>query len=182
MPIYVAMLRGINVGGHHKIKMDRLRTSFEGLGFAQVRTYIQSGNVVFQAGKFSPAGLANKIGERILKDFGFSVHVILRTFDEIGLAVKNNPFLKQRNIDLETLHVTFLPEPPDPSVLKELEGLTMGPDQSCCVGKEIYLYLPNGMGRSSLANNPLERRLLNRATTRNWRTVNAIHQMCVDCA
>jgi uncharacterized protein (DUF1697 family) len=182
MPIYVALLRGINLGGHKKIKMDRLRTLFEGLGFTQVQTYIQSGNVVFRAGKFSPAGLSSKIEERILKDFGFSVLVLLRTGDEIGMTIKNNPFLKNRGIDQEKLHVTFLPGPPETSVLKELEGLTTAPDQSCCIGKEVYLYLPNGMGQSSLANNPLERRLLKRATTRNWRTVNQIYQMCVDCA
>jgi uncharacterized protein (DUF1697 family) len=75
----------------------------------------------------------------------------------------------------------FLPEIPAPSDLKQLEGLTTAPDQSCCLGKEIYLYLPNGFAESSLANNPLERRLLKRATMRNWRTVSNLYQMCLDC-
>jgi uncharacterized protein (DUF1697 family) len=181
MPIYVAMLRGINLGGHKKVKMDLLRGSLETLGLKRVQTYIQSGNVVFQTGTFSPSELSTKIEKNILKDFGFPVLVILRTSDDLARTVKNNPFLKQRGVDPEKLHVTFLPDAPEPSVLQELAGLTTAPDQSCCVEKEIYLYLPNGMAHSSLTNNPLERRFLNRATTRNWRTVNQVYQMCVDC-
>jgi uncharacterized protein (DUF1697 family) len=82
--IYVSMLRGINVGGHKRIKMDQLRASFQALGFEQVKTYIQSGNVVFKTGKLSPAGLSKRIEERILKDFGFPVSVISRTSDAIS--------------------------------------------------------------------------------------------------
>ncbi len=181
MPIYVAMLRGINVGGHKRIRMDRLRESFAALGFDRVQTYIQSGNVVFKARKSSPAALSRKIEERILKDFSFPVLVILRVHGDLSKVVGNNPYPKERGIDLERLHVVFLPEAPAPPTLRELAGLTRAPDRSCCVGQEIYLYLPNGFGHSSLANNPLERRLLNRATTRNWKTVNMLHQMCQDC-
>jgi uncharacterized protein (DUF1697 family) len=84
MPIYISMLRGINVGGHKRIKMDDLRKSFEGLGFEQVKTYIQSGNVVFKAGNTSSVALGKKIEARIVSDFGFSASVIVRTGAELG--------------------------------------------------------------------------------------------------
>jgi len=180
MAVYVALLRGINVGGHKRIKMDQLRKSFEGLGFEQVKTYIQSGNVVFNTAKLSPAGLSKRIEESILRDFGHSVSVLSRTLDEMGETIETNPFLKQRGIDQAKLHVMFLPESPAPSDLKQFERLTAAPDQSRCLGKEIYLYLPHGVAES-LANNPLERQLLKRGTIRNWRTVSNLYQMCLDC-
>ena len=181
MPIYISLLRGINVGGHKRIKMDRLRVSLEAMGLEQVKTYIQSGNVVFNTGKLSPAALSKRIEERILSDFGHSVSVITRTVDEIGGTIANSPFVKQRGIDPEKLHVTFLSEIPAPVALKKLADLTIPPDQSRCLGKEIYLYLPNGVSESSLMKSPLDRALSVVTTTRNWKTVNAIHQMCLDC-
>ncbi|MGA9544513.1 MAG: DUF1697 domain-containing protein [Candidatus Sulfotelmatobacter sp.] len=181
MPIYISMLRGINVGGNKRIKMDRLRESFESLGFEQVKTYIQSGNVVFKAGKTSSAALSKRIEDRILGDFGFSVSIISRTADEIANIIQNNPFLNQPGIDPEKLHVAFLSEPPAPSALNKLAQLTLKPDQSRCLGREVYLYFPNGVSGSSLWKHPLDGVLSVVATTRNWKTVNALHQMCRDC-
>jgi uncharacterized protein (DUF1697 family) len=178
--IYVSMLRGINVGGHKRIKMDQLRTSFEALGFEQVKTYIQSGNVVFKTGKLSPAGLSKRIEERILKDFGFPVSVISRTADEIAHTVANNPFLKERGIDPERLHVMFLSEAPAPAALKKLADLMALPDQARSSDRQIYFYLPNGMSQSVLMKKPVDRILSVVTTTRNWNTVNALHQMCQD--
>src|ERR1700733_11713739 len=91
MATYVSMLRGINVGGHKRIKMDRLRESLGALGFDEVQTYIQSGNVVFKTRELSPVALSNRIEERILHDFGFSVSVVSRTADDMGEAIGNNP-------------------------------------------------------------------------------------------
>jgi uncharacterized protein (DUF1697 family) len=181
MPIYVAMLRGINVGGNKKIKMDKLRSSFEALGLEQVKTYIQSGNVVFKTAKVSPVALSRKLEERILGDFGFSVSVISRTVDEIQNTIANNPFLNQPGIDLEKLHVAFLSEAPTPAALKKLAELTLAPDRSRSLGKEVYFYFPNGVSGSSLWKHPLDRVLSVEATMRNWKTVNALHQMCLDC-
>ncbi|MGA9304741.1 MAG: DUF1697 domain-containing protein [Candidatus Sulfotelmatobacter sp.] len=181
MPIYISMLRGINVGGHKQIKMDRLRESFEALGFDKVKTYIQSGNVVFKAAKASSAGLSKNIEERILRDFGFSVSVISRTADELANTIKNNPFLNQPGIDPEKLHVAFLSEAPAPSALNKLAQLTLKPDQSRGLGREVYLYFPNGVSGSSLWKHPLDGVLSVVATTRNWKTVNCLHQMCRDC-
>jgi uncharacterized protein (DUF1697 family) len=99
----------------------------------------------------------------------------------MGETIETNPFLKKRGIDQAKLHVMFLPESPVPADLKQFEGLTTAPDQSRCLGKEIYLYLPNGVGASSLANNPMGKRLWKRTTMRNWRTVSKLYQMCLDC-
>jgi uncharacterized protein (DUF1697 family) len=181
MPIYIAMLRGINVGGNKRIKMDDLRKSFEALGFEQVKTYIQSGNVVFKAAKSSSAALGKKIEARIVSDFGFSASVIVRTGAELSATITANPFLTQPGIDHDKLHVTFLSDIPAAPALKKLAELTVAPDQSQCVGKEIFLYLPNGFSASSLWKVPWEKALAVVTTTRNWKTVNSIHQMCRDC-
>ena len=181
MSIYVSMLRGINVGGHKQVKMDKLRSSLAALGLEQVKTYIQSGNVVFKSRKTSPLALSRKLEERILQDFGFSVSVISRTSDEIEHAIANNPFLNQPRIDPEKFHVAFLSEPPATAVLKKLAELTLSPDQSRCRGQEVYLYFPNGVSGSSLWKHPLDRVLSVEATMRNWKTVNTLHQMCRDC-
>ena len=181
MAIYVSMLRGINVGGHKRIKMDQLRKSFETLGLEQVQTYIQSGNVVFKAGKTAPAALSTKIEKRILSDFGFSASVISRTADEMALMIENNPFLKRRGIDAEKLHVMFLSKAPAPAALKKLAEVTAPPDQFRSADREIYFYLPNGVSQSVLFKRPVDRILGVVTTTRNWRTVSTLHQMCQDC-
>jgi uncharacterized protein (DUF1697 family) len=181
MPIYIAMLRGINVGGHNRIKMDRLRTSLETLGLQQVKTYIQSGNVVLKSATISPAALSRKIEKQIVGQFGFAVSVISRTANEINRAIANNPFLNDSSINPERLHVAFLSDAPAPLALKRLAELTLEPDQACCLGKEVYLYFPNGTSGSSLWKHPLDRVLSVEATTRNWKTVNTLHQMCLDC-
>ena len=181
MPIYVAMLRGINIGPHKRVKMDDLRKSFDGLGFEQVMTYIQSGNVIFKAGRSSPVALGKRIESKITSDFGFSVSVILRTSSELRKTLAANPFLKERGIDHEKLHVTFLSDIPAASALQKLAEFTVAPDQSCCIGQEIFLHLPNGFSASSLWKVPWEKALGVVTTTRNWRTVNAILQMCKDC-
>jgi uncharacterized protein (DUF1697 family) len=181
MPIYISLLRGINVSGHKRIKMDRLRESFGALGFEEVKTYIQSGNVVFKTRKTPTSRLSNRIEERILKDFGFSVSVVSRTADEMGTTIASNPFLRERGIDQGKLHVMFLSEAPEPPALKKLADLTVAPDRCLCLGREIYFYLPNGVSQSVLMKSPVDRILAVVTTTRNWKTVNSVHQMCQDC-
>src|SRR5580698_9510318 len=99
MPAYIAMLRGINVSGQKLIKMEQLRASFEALGFGDVKTYVQSGNVVFKSAKVSEAGLVGKIVRKILDDFGHSVSVLVRTSTELAEVLKRNPLLKQPGAD-----------------------------------------------------------------------------------
>jgi uncharacterized protein (DUF1697 family) len=174
---YVSLLRGINVSGHKIIKMEQLRKSFEALSLGDVQTYVQSGNVVFRAPKQSSETLSNKIREKIARDFGFSVPVIIRSSEEVRRAIEDNPFLKQRGIDSSKLHVTFLSKAPEKDRLKALEALTAKPDQFRYSGTEVYLYCPDGYGRTKLSNNALERVLGVTATTRNWNTVNTLYEM-----
>ena len=181
MPVYIAMLRGINVGGNKRVKMDQLRSSLEKLGLKQVKTYIQSGNVVFQAAKISTAALSKKIENKILAEFGFPVSVICRTADEIIGTIEGNPFLNDPKIDPGKLHVAFLAQAPAPAALEKLTELTIAPDLSRGVGREVYFYFPNGVSQSSLWKHPLDRVLGVETTMRNWRTVNTLHQMCLDC-
>jgi uncharacterized protein (DUF1697 family) len=182
MSAYIAMLRGINIGPHKRIKMERLRESFEGLGFDAVQTYIQSGNVVFKSAKTSAASLGKTIEERLLDDFGFSVSVILRTRKEMEKIIRRNPLLKENGVDPSKLHVAFLSEAPSPAALTKLDALTLPPDRVRCLGKELYLYFPNGTSGSSLWKHPLDRVLSVTTTTRNWNTVNQLCAMAVELA
>ena len=174
---YVALLRGINVGGHKAVKMDRLRKAFEALGFEHVTTYVQSGNVVFNASTQASGNLSKKIEEKVLREFAISVSVIVKTSEEVSEVVRNNPFLRERGIDPSKLHVTFLSHAPEKNALKMLDAIAANPDQFRSSGKEIYLYCPNGYGKTKLSNNALEKVLSVRATTRNWKTLNQLHEM-----
>ena len=171
------MLRGINIGPHKRMKMDKLKASCEALGFEQVKTYIQSGNIVFKAGKQSPASLSKKLEERIVRDFGFFAPVITRTAVNMEKVIQDNPLLKKPKIDIENLHVTFLSEVPTAETLKKLDGLPQHPDCFNYLKKEIYLHCPNGYGQTKLTNNLFEKQLAVGATTRNWKTVNNLYAM-----
>jgi uncharacterized protein (DUF1697 family) len=175
--IYVALLRGINLGGHKIVKMDQLRKMFEGMRFAEVKTYIQSGNVVFGAPARDSVSLAKKIEEKIVRQFGFPVPVLVKTAADFGNVIRNNPLVKEKGIDVSKLHVTFLSSAPAKSALKMLDGIDAAEDQFCCAGEAVYLYCPNGYHATKLGNNVLERMLKVGATTRNWRTVNQLYQM-----
>jgi uncharacterized protein (DUF1697 family) len=177
---YVCLLRGINVVGHKIIKMDRLRAAFEALGFADVKTYIQSGNVVFKAPAQSSEKLAKRIGEAVLSQFGFSVPAMVKTPEEVGAVIKNNPFLKEKGIDSSKLHVTFLSHAPEKTAVKMLDAIAADPDRFRCSRETVYLHCPNGYGETKLSNNAFEKMLAVRATTRNWKTVNKLHQMMQD--
>jgi uncharacterized protein (DUF1697 family) len=176
---HIAMLRGINVSGHKIVKMDRLRASFDALGFRNVRTYVQSGNVVFEAKVAAPAELPPKIAMRIARDFGFSVPVTVLTAAEMGRVVKENPFLKEQGIDLSKLHVTFLSDLPPGAGLKKLSAMPAGPDRFHCHRTSVYLHCPEGYGTTKLSNNAIEKALALGATTRNWKTVTTLHQMAL---
>ena len=181
MPVYIALLRGINVGPHKRMKMEKLRASCEALGCQQVKTYIQSGNVVLQAAKLSASSLAKRIQERIVADFGFSSDVILRTREEMQKIVNRNPLLKEPGIDSSKLNIVFLSEAPAPSAVKRLEALTLAPDRVRVSGKEIYFYFPNGVSGSSLWKHNLDRMLSVASTMRNWNTVNKLNEMASEC-
>jgi uncharacterized protein (DUF1697 family) len=177
MSNYIAMLRGINVSGHKIIKMEQLRAAFASLGFNNVKTYIQSGNVVFEAAGGSAAGLAGKIERKILRDFGFSVPVSLKTLKEMEKVIKNNPFPKDPAIDHSRLHVTFLSGDPPKTALEQLQPLAATLEQFRIIDREIYLHCPNGYGNTKLSNAAIEKKLSVGATTRNWKTVTTLLAM-----
>lgn len=182
MPVYISMLRGVNVGPHNRMRMDQLRTSFEALGFEQVHTYVQSGNAIFKTTKKSPLALSKRIEERILADFGFAVPVITKTREEVGRTIDANPFLKERGTDLSKLHVTFLSQAPLEAALKKLTAVDAGLDKFRHSGEAIYLHCSNGYSDTKLSNNFIEKTLAVRATTRNWKTVNKLYEMALECS
>ena len=177
MPAYVAMLRGVNVTGHNSIKMGQLRGLCDKLGFQKVETYVQSGNIILQAKTENPALLSKRISESIFDSFGFETPVIVRTSKEMEDVVESNPFLKEKDIDSSKLHVTFLADVVQKSSLKALEKLAKGQDRFYPASREIYLYCPEGYGRTKLSNNAIEKALSATATTRNWRTTNTLLDM-----
>src|SRR5436309_14309051 len=105
LPIYIAMLRGINVGGKKIVRMENLRASFEALGVGRAKTYVQSGNVIFEVPKTSSDDLSRPIAEKMSKDFGFPIPVVVRTSSEIGKLVGGNPCWKERGVSSSTLHI-----------------------------------------------------------------------------
>jgi uncharacterized protein (DUF1697 family) len=174
MPTYISLLRAINLGQHNRIKMSELEATLRGLGFDDVKTYLQSGNVVFHA-RQSPAKLCQTIEAKIHSEFGLSVSVMSRTREEIGEIIQNNPFLKEDGVDPSHLHVTFLASVP--AALEKLDRLGAEPDRFRFRGCEVYLHCCHGYGRTKLSNQAIEKALAVRATTRNWKTVNQVYQM-----
>jgi uncharacterized protein (DUF1697 family) len=174
MPAYVAMLRGINVGRGKIVKMERLRASFEALGFGGVRTYVQSGNVIFESRRKPSAILSKQIEERIRCDFGFAVPVLLKTSKEMEQIIRGNPLLKEKAIDHSKLHVTFLSDAAPKTAFNDLKALATNRERVRVLNREIYLSCPDGYGRTKLSNTAIEKKLSTVATTRNWRTVNAL--------
>jgi uncharacterized protein (DUF1697 family) len=169
MKTYLSMLRGINVSGQKKIPMAELKSIYEDLEFKNVTTYIQSGNVIFQTE--NELELSKRIERKIEENFKFHVPVIIRTNTEMEMILTENPFLKEKNINVERLHVTFLNESPAVGNLEKLKAISCENDTFVILGKDIYLYCPNGYGRTKLNNNFFENKLKVTATTRNWRTV-----------
>jgi uncharacterized protein (DUF1697 family) len=172
---YVALLRGVNVGGN-TLPMERLRGTCAELGLRNARTYVQSGNLVFEA-----AGLAErwaKVLEQALAGKSrLPVTVLVRSGAEMAALVARNPFLQQKGVDPARLYVTFLKDVPAKTALTVLKALDAGPDRLSHAGREVYLRCPAGYGRSKLSNNVLEKVLGVAATTRNWRTVTTLAEM-----
>lgn len=171
---YIALLRGINLGGYKIVRMEALRVCFEGLGCRGVQTYVQSGNVVFDAVEKEAARYTDDISNRIQRDFGFPVPVLLRTSEELRRIVRQNPFLKQQKVDPAKLHVTFLSTTAPKSAEQDVKTLAAKEEQFRIHGREIYLYCPDGYGRTKLSNTAIEKKLGAEATTRNWKTVQAL--------
>jgi uncharacterized protein (DUF1697 family) len=170
MAVFVALLRGVNVSGQKKVPMADLKAVYRSLGFVDVTTYIQTGNVIFRA----PAADQARIEAAQQAAFGFHIPVVLRARDEFREVIGGNPFAARRGIDSSRLHVTFLAAAPDAAALAALAAVDAGREEHAVRGREVYLHCPDGYGRAKLNNNFLEARLGGPATTRNWKTVNAL--------
>jgi uncharacterized protein (DUF1697 family) len=178
MPIYISMLRGINILGRKRVEMTRLREMLEGMGFEQVRTYINSGNVVFKTGKSAPSELSRRIEERMVAEFGFSALVITRTANELGRAIEGNPFVKESRSDPSRVFIGFLTQAAKADAVSKLQARATKAEQAHCCGKEIYVYYVDGMGRARLlTHGVLERVLAVSVTMRNWNTVSKLYEM-----
>ncbi len=165
----VALLRGINVGGRNKLPMGPLRTAIEDLGYLDVRTHLQSGNVVFTTGT-PPEQTATEIEQLIADRFALAVRVVIRTHAELAEVVSGNP-LPEAARDPARFLVTFLSAAPDHGVVRTLESAAYAPDVFRVQGREVYLHCPNGIRDSKLAAFPWGKRLELTATARNWNTV-----------
>lgn len=173
---YVALLRGVNVAGVNKVKMDELRQLFTGLGHREVQTYLQSGNVVFAGDEPDRGALVAGIEQAIGQRLGLAVTVLLRTRPDLEKVLAANPYLGIES-DPAKLPVTFLAEAPDPGRAAALAVPAGETAVFSLVDREIYLHCPNGYGRTKLNNAFLERKLGVAATTRNWKSVTALHDL-----
>jgi uncharacterized protein (DUF1697 family) len=178
MPRFISLLRGINISGQKQIRMADLTALYEGSGFSDVRTYIQSGNVVFNA-RGKAGSLSKKIQGAVQKRYGFNVQTLVMTANEFAEVVKSNPFLKSHANETSALYITFLFA--KPYVDFASIDLPKSGDEDAKLHKgHVYFYGPNGYGRTKLNNNYFERVLKVPATTRNWKTVQTLNSMLVE--
>jgi uncharacterized protein (DUF1697 family) len=175
METYIALFRGINVGGKNILPMKELVIILEALGCQNIKTYIQSGNAVLESNDNEPSRLSNRISAEIKKRRGFVPYVLLLRLEELEKAVANNPFPEVKN-DPKALHVGFLASTPKKPDLKTLESLRGDAERFRLIDNIFYLHAPEGVGRSKLAANT-ERLLGVSMTDRNWRTVCKILEM-----
>jgi uncharacterized protein (DUF1697 family) len=174
MPVLISMLRGINLGSHNRIKMDALRALYESLKFENPRSYVQSGNVVFRTKEKNSPQLAKKIQKAIEKECGCSPEVILRTPEEMRKAVGANPFPEQIKKEPGKVLVTFLAGEPPLDAKANLDKFKDFPEQLRLKGRELYIYFPNGAGRSKVPWSAVDKLLHVTGTARNWNSVLAL--------
>ena len=173
MGTHIALLRGVNLGGKNRLPMKDLATMFTDAGCGSVATYIQSGNVVFEA-KAALVRLLPALIEKAIADrFGYRVPVMTRTGAELVRIVRGNPFLRS-GADPRTLHVAFLGAAPAAARVKALDPGRSSPDAFAVRGREIFLHCPNGFGRTKLTNAYFDSKLGTTSTVRNWKTVETL--------
>ncbi len=176
---YIALLRGINVSGSNKIKMAELKQLFLDLGYKDVSTYIQSGNVIFTSNIKEPILIEDTIISAISKHFGYAIKVLVLTKNELTTIFNSNPFLaKDPTLDISKLYVTILNTKRDLAVIPPIEILIeTSDDEFQLIENTIYLYCPNGYGKTKLNNNLFEKKLKVSATTRNWNTISKLVEL-----
>ena len=174
--VNIALLRGINVGGKNKLPMKDLAAMFVDAGCQDVRTYIQSGNVVFKAGPALAKDIPSLVGQSIMDGFGYSVPMVVRTARDLQQIVEVNPFA-QADFKANWLLVFFMADLPDKARVESLDPDRSPGDEFAVVGREVFVHNPNGVARSKLTNAYFDSRLATTCTGRNWRTVNKLLEM-----
>ncbi len=164
--------------GHNSIKMTELAKLYIDLGFNDAETYIQSGNVIFSSDdKISVPSLAANIEKAILERFSFNVPVMIRTNKELGDLFSSNPFLNEINFDPSKMAVLFLHDKPTEAQIQKVADIDYPPDKFKIIGKEIFIYCPNGFGRTKLYTNFFENKMKVIGTARNWKTITTILEL-----
>ena len=175
---HIALLRGINVGGNRKILMADLRSLFEELGYTNVETYIQSGNVVYDIYKSenSPES-ARRIQDVVLEKFGYEVPVIVVTATDLQIAVDLNPYFQANPDDISKYHLTLFSDFPEKEKVDAIAEIDFTPDEFVITGKQVFIRCERKYHESKLTNNFFEKKLGVQATTRNWKTVMKLAEM-----
>jgi uncharacterized protein (DUF1697 family) len=168
MPVYIALLRGINVGGV-RIKMADLREMFEELGFSEAQTLLQSGNVVFESDQTDSLAIVRTLEDGIANKFDYQIPVVLRRAEQMQILFDKYPPSKDQ--ETKFYHLLFLKETPSSGALDALKAAYDGPESIDLRGDELYVYYSDGAGRSKLTTNLIEKHLKVKATARNWNTV-----------
>lgn len=176
MKQYIGIIRGINVGGHHKVNMKELREVMTKNKYQEVQTYIQSGNIVFRSGLTSGEDIEKSLSKVLKSTFDVNVPVLVRDEKEWKRTVKRNPFLG-RTEDFTKLLVTFLSEKPSPELVKATSQINFPHDEFFIDGKDVYLFCKEGYGKTDIPNTFFEKKLKVTGTTRNWKTVLQLGEM-----
>lgn len=177
MTAFVSLFRGINVGGHHKVRMSELKDLHESLGLRDVLPYIQSGNVIFQSDDADMARLQKQIEDSFEKKFDFHAEVIVRNSAELRDIIANNPFQGQQGKESKWVVVMFLAARPGNTAQEDLLKTYVGPEELFIIDKELYIYYANGIGRSKLSNSFIEKKLKTFGTARNWNTILQLQEL-----
>ncbi|RKS25131.1 uncharacterized protein (DUF1697 family) [Flavobacterium endophyticum] len=177
MKSHLALLRGINVSGQKLIKMETLRKAMEDNGYQNVKTYIQSGNILFDSLENSPEAVENQIHDLIEKHFGFDVSVVVINQETLESVSKNNPYLKEKEIDLKKLYITFLGSKPAEENIELLKKANFEPDEIVIKDRVVFMKYNNPAGNSKLTNKLIESKLKVKATDRNWNTTLKLLQL-----
>ncbi|MFY7938694.1 MAG: DUF1697 domain-containing protein [Flavobacterium sp.] len=177
MTKYLALLRGINVSGHNMIKMDALKKMLDSMGFQNVETYIQSGNVFLESEEENAASIGFKIKQEISKVFGYDVPVIMISKSNLELCFKNNPFLKEKDCDIKKLYVDYISKELTAEAINDLKISNIKPDEAVIDSNRIYIKYAIGAGKTNLDQKYIEKKLNVVATIRNWNTVTKLLEM-----
>lgn len=174
---YAAFLRGVNVGGRNRISMPALRDLLAELSFTDVETLLQSGNAVFGAGRGSPAKLEARIEDALREQLDVDVDVMVRTHAQLAAVVDANPFVSEAAAEPGKVLVSFLAREPDRGRLGSVDARALEPERFHLNGRELYLWCPDGVGRSRLVQTLSDKKLGVAGTARNWNTVTKVRDL-----